>query len=213
MNKKRDYAVIVSIFSATVALTCVGIVVFHNFDQNGVVELGTFIGIGVALIGICATLIVGLQILNYIEFKNVKNKINNVDNMESNIINTKKDIEKIQRDYLSVFLDIYCNTDVDFDKERDKGISRLISTIVLFYKLQPNDPYRYLSTYQILSYQLNKLETIDSKPYMYDDLLQINYNINDKRSLEVIELHLGCVKRIERISNWIPPELYFDDNV
>lgn len=87
MEKSKDYALIISVLSIIIALGCVGVVVFHNFDQNGVVELGTFIGIGVALIGICATLIVGLQILNYIEFKDIKNRIQQIDTLESTIKN------------------------------------------------------------------------------------------------------------------------------
>ncbi|CDN30786.1 hypothetical protein BN938_0681 [Mucinivorans hirudinis] len=206
MTKKRDYAVILSVFSAAIAFTCAGIVTFNNFDQNGVVELGTFIGIGVALIGICATLIVGLQILNYLEFKEIKRKIQNIDEIESNIIKTKTEVDKTRTDCFSALLDLYCNTDIDADKEQDKGVSRLISSIVLLSKLQPNDCHRSEALYQLLHSQLYKIDTIENKPYHYDSFINISFDTTDKRSYKIVELHLRCIKRMDQIESWLPVE-------
>ena len=69
MEKKNSWAVIISSLSFVVALACVGFVYCKSKEMGGVVDLGTFVGICVGLIGVCATIIVGLQIWNHLEFR------------------------------------------------------------------------------------------------------------------------------------------------
>ena len=129
MTKKRDYAVVVSIISAIISLTCIGIICFHNFDQNGVVELGTFIGIGVALIGICATIIVALQIINFIEFKEVKNRIQNIDIIEKEIIASRDRIENFNMDFANILFDL-----ARFNEDKSLKIEWILKGIVIGFK-------------------------------------------------------------------------------
>lgn len=136
MNKEKDYAVIVSVFSAAIALTCFGIMIFHNFDQNGVVELDTFVGIGVALIGICATLIVGLQILNYIEFKDAKNKIKELETINSRIAGMNIFHETIMRESNVQLSNVFIQLSKEMEN-KDK-INMYVSSITLTGIGNPN---------------------------------------------------------------------------
>lgn len=68
MDKKLRWAFNISLLSLFGLLICIGIIIFQN-SKIGVVTIDTYIGVVATLIGICATIMVGFQIINFMELK------------------------------------------------------------------------------------------------------------------------------------------------
>ena len=63
--KKRDIFIVV--LSIATALACVGFTIWGNLKNDGVLTIDAFMGVIATLIGVCATIVVGFQIANFIE--------------------------------------------------------------------------------------------------------------------------------------------------
>lgn len=89
MNRecKLTVALVVAIF---VAAFCAFIIVFNNIKLGVIPDLGTFVGVCVGLIGICATIMVGLQIWNHIEFREVRSKVEQIDAIRDELLSSKQ---------------------------------------------------------------------------------------------------------------------------
>lgn len=201
MKKTKDYAVIVSIFSAAIALACIGIVAFHNFDQSGVVELGTFIGIGVALISTCATLIVGLQILNYIEFKEIKNRIKNIDSIEENIKNAEIKIEKTRRHsavWMSNTIAMFAVRELDPQSRIDLYIT---SIAMLTQYIKQEYVTIVINRYNNLIIDINITKRIEqSKLTNWSEFKLLTYS-SDNCYDQIRSKHIEVIYKIEQLLN------------
>ena len=84
--------IVVNIVCITVSLLCVVMIIEYPFKNGGGFGLENFIGVMATFIGICATMMVGLQIYNHLEIREVTERIKNIKNMEDE---QKKLIEKL----------------------------------------------------------------------------------------------------------------------
>ena len=75
MKNKNTFIVIACI---AVALICIALTFGGNWKNNGVLTIDAFIGVMATLIGICATLIVGVQIVSFFELKEIKAQVNTI---------------------------------------------------------------------------------------------------------------------------------------
>lgn len=71
--KKRD--IIIVTLCVVTAAVCIALTFCGNYKNNGVLTTDAFIGVLATLIGVCATIIVGLQIASFIELRDVKKQI------------------------------------------------------------------------------------------------------------------------------------------
>ena len=91
MEKKAFILSWVSIIVSVITL----IVVFYKVTPNSIVDLGTFIGVVAAFIGICVTLLVGYQIYNAME---IRQKLAEVDRIKAQIKEANDNLEYLKSD-------------------------------------------------------------------------------------------------------------------
>ena len=74
--------IVVNIVCIIVSLLCVIIIINCPFKNGGGFGLENFIGVMATFIGICATMMVGLQIYNHLEIRKVTERVKNLKNLE-----------------------------------------------------------------------------------------------------------------------------------
>lgn len=97
MENKSFILSIIALATSIITLA----VIFIRVIPNSVIDLGTFIGVMTALIGICITFLVGYQIYNAIE---IRQKLAEIDTLKSLLDRTNIELEKTKA---SVFDSIY----------------------------------------------------------------------------------------------------------
>lgn len=91
MEKKAFILSWVSIIVSVITL----VVVFYKVTPNSIVDLGTFIGVVAAFIGICVTFSVGYQIYNAIE---IRQKLTEIDRVKAQIKEANDNLEYLKSD-------------------------------------------------------------------------------------------------------------------
>lgn len=76
-KKKNTIIVVVSVMTAVI---CIALTFWGNWKNGGILTTDAFIGIMATFIGVCATLIVGVQIVNRIEIRNMQKSIKSFEN-------------------------------------------------------------------------------------------------------------------------------------
>ena len=74
----KNKHLIIVISCIAVAASCIALTFWGNWKNNGVLTTDAFIGVMATFIGICATLIVGVQIVSFFELKEMKAHINTI---------------------------------------------------------------------------------------------------------------------------------------
>lgn len=82
-TKSRNIIILTS--SILTSLLCIALTFWGNWKNNGVLTTDAFIGILATFIGICATLIVGVQIVNHIELRNMQKSIKEIEEERSSL--------------------------------------------------------------------------------------------------------------------------------
>ena len=72
-------------------------------------SVDTIISVTAALMGICATIIVTLQVVNYLEFRDVKSKVDEINTIKEGLERINKDNEKRFSDASLNFSSSYAN--------------------------------------------------------------------------------------------------------
>lgn len=75
---KCKNTIIITVCVAT-ALICVALTFWGNWKNDGILTTDAFIGIMATFIGICVTIIVGIQIVNHLELRNMKKSIKEIE--------------------------------------------------------------------------------------------------------------------------------------
>jgi len=74
--------IVVNIVCITVSSLCVIMIIECLYKNGGGFGLENFIGVMATFIGICATMMVGLQIYNHLEIREVRERVKNLQNLE-----------------------------------------------------------------------------------------------------------------------------------
>lgn len=78
-NKNDSKNIVVITLSVATALICIALTFWGNWKNNGVLTTDAFIGVIATFIGVCATIIVGVQIVNHLELRNLRASIKAVE--------------------------------------------------------------------------------------------------------------------------------------
>lgn len=73
--KDRNKNIIVVVTCIATALICIALTFWGNWKNDGVLTTDAFMAVLATFIGICATLIVGVQIVSFIELKEVRTQM------------------------------------------------------------------------------------------------------------------------------------------
>lgn len=213
---------IINWVSIVTAVLCVLITFWGNWKNNGVLTIDAFMGIIATLIGVCTTIIVGLQILNYIEFRDAKNKIQELEDINSKIHGTNYLHETILRESNTQLSNVFVQLSKQLDSSEDK-IKMYISSITLTGIGNPNyraticaddhDTSVLESRYQYVQDLLLKIEANNmiaklesreiikiQRPPLWDQFKEISYKKTLKNYNKICALHFDVLKRIEELS-------------
>lgn len=100
MKEKKKNTIIV-VTAVMTAVVCIALTFWGNWKNGGVLTTDAFIGVMATFIGVCATLIVGVQIVNHIEIREMRENIKEFEiekntlrqQMDAFSINLKQQIE------------------------------------------------------------------------------------------------------------------------
>lgn len=70
MMKKQN--IILTSVCTIISITCVALTFWGQIKNNGAITTDSYIGIIASLIGVCATIVVGFQIVSFFELRNLK---------------------------------------------------------------------------------------------------------------------------------------------
>lgn len=90
----KKVAFILSLLSMTISLITL-IVIFWRVTPNSIVDLGTFIGVIAAFIGISVTLLIGYQIYNAME---IQHKLREIDHLKNQVERANDNLVKLRND-------------------------------------------------------------------------------------------------------------------
>lgn len=76
--KDKNKNIIIIVTSIATALICIALTFWGNLKNDGVLTTDAFVGIIAAFIGVCATIIVGIQIVSFIELREVRTQIKTI---------------------------------------------------------------------------------------------------------------------------------------
>ena len=84
MNKKNKSTIFVTI-SLVTALVCIAITFWGNWKNDGILTTDAYLGIIATFIGACATIIVGAQIVNHLELRNMQTSLKAIEDEREKI--------------------------------------------------------------------------------------------------------------------------------
>ena len=102
-NKTNMKQIVVNIVCIIVSLLCVIMIIESPFKNEGEFGLENFIGIMATFIGICATMMVGLQIYNHLEIREVTKLVKNLQNLEDEQRKIVKNLRFAQKGVSDLF--------------------------------------------------------------------------------------------------------------
>ena len=79
MNKTKSRNTVIITICIASALMCIALTFWGNWKNNGVLTTDAFIGVMATFIGVCATIIVGVQIVNHLELRKMQTSIKTIE--------------------------------------------------------------------------------------------------------------------------------------
>lgn len=168
MKDKNKNTIIVVTCIAT-ALICIVLTFWGNWKNDGILTTDAFMAVLATFIGICATMIVGVQIVSFIELKEVRTQMKTIQE-ERMLLNEQRDSFKIEmyntrlgigNALALIALTAQKNNDVAIEFE-----SLVISIIVDDWSSMKGSTL--LTRYQRLSEIANRIISLDLQDYIND---------------------------------------------
>lgn len=117
---KNQSAFLISILAIGLSIVVI-ILFFVRVSPNSVVDLGTFIGVCAAFIGIAVTLLIGYQIYNAVE---IKNKLSEISDIKKQLLSLKNGTEVLRNETYEA---------INILQSRDPNLKGIYSPNVLLY--------------------------------------------------------------------------------
>ncbi len=92
-DKNKNIIIVVSCIAT--ALICIALTFWGNWKNDGVLTTDAFMAVLATFIGICATLIVGVQIINHLELRKIQKSIKDIEDERDSL---KADKETFRKD-------------------------------------------------------------------------------------------------------------------
>lgn len=186
------------------SLICVALTLWGNIKHGGVVSLETFIGVMAAFIGICATIIVGFQIINILELYKAKEEIRKFEDERKayeDMLNVLKSDVRLARNGVSNALRVICH----FNKQHTLNtLAYLISIIT--YVPKEGDDYASNTLYRAY-YKLNYLISnhVSNCPKRLKDVVKRNLPYMKEAKIpewidnydEIVQIRKRVIRKIE----------------
>ena len=82
MNKRNIIIVTISIATS---IACIALTFWGNIKNDGTITTDAFIGIIASLIGVCVTIVVGFQIASFLELREVRKQVEQVEKQRAEL--------------------------------------------------------------------------------------------------------------------------------
>ena len=106
----KNKGVITNTVCIVTAIVCIALTFWGNLKNDGVLSIDAYMGVIATLIGICATIVVGFQIVSFMEFRNFREQIKKLDDQQQQVkeLHNKmqQDNEKLQAQIHSAKIDL-----------------------------------------------------------------------------------------------------------
>lgn len=195
--KRRD--VIIVVICIATALVCIGLTFWGNLKNNGVLTTDAFMGVLTALIGVCATVIVGFQIASFVKMTETEKQIKEVqaerDKMRQDKAALISEIKYVEKELSNIAV-ILAST------SNNKGIRIFSRIIAIACSDIVNAPQTLLERYKSLRDELKSADCSDivnpaKFVYKLTDL-QIPHQIEHYK--EIMKLHIEVIEILEHVN-------------
>ena len=145
------------------AIVCIALTFWGNLKNDGVLSTDAYMGVIATLIGICATIVVGFQIVSFIELQNFRKQVNEMEalrkQMEQDNIRLQKQTHTLQTGLSNAFMLI-----LDYNQAQNKDIYQALSyctSIICASWDNPSNAKAMLIKYNNLHAIICKINTTD----------------------------------------------------
>lgn len=195
--KTRD--VIIVVICIATALVCIGLTFWGNLKNNGVLTTDAFMGVLTALMGVCATVIVGFQIASFVKMTETEKQIKEVqserDKMRQDKAALQCEIKYVERELANIAV-ILAST------SGNKGIRIFSRIIAIACSDIVNAPKTLLERYKSLLDELksaNCSDIVNPAKFVYKLTdLQIPHQIEHYN--EIMKLHIEVIEILEQVN-------------
>lgn len=198
MIKKSN--IILTSICIIVSIVCVVLTFWGQIKNNGTITTDSYIGIIASLIGVCATIVVGFQIVSFFELRNLKQQVEYVEKQRKELELYKTTIANelhLSKTGISNAFGILSVV----EKGSLLGYTARICSIVCD-DLQATPGTILLSRYQQLyeetSYFLRTNDYIDIMYPIAENLKHINIPKNKECYYEIMKLHFDIITMMEK---------------
>lgn len=197
MIKKQN--IILTSVCTIISITCVALTFWGQIKNNSAITTDSYIGIIASLIGVCATIVVGFQIVSFFELRNLKQQIDLVEKQRKDLELYKATIANelhLSKTGISNAFGILSVV----EKGSLLGYTARVCSIVCD-DLQATPGTILLARYQHLyedtSYFLRTNDYIDIIYPVIENLKYINIPQNKECYYEIMKLHFNIITMIE----------------
>ncbi|WP_251620605.1 hypothetical protein [Odoribacter lunatus] len=182
------------------SITCVALTFWGQIKNNGTITTDSYIGIIASLIGVCATIIVGFQIVSFFELRDLKRQVDQVKRQRKDLDSYKATIANeihLSKTGISNAFGILSVV----EKRSLLGFSARVSSIVCDdLQTTPGTILlsRYKQLYEETSFFLKTNDYIDAMHPMIENLKYIHIPQNKEYYYEIMKLHFDIITMMEK---------------
>ena len=193
--KKRDI-IIVTVCIAT-ALICIALTFWGNLKNNGVLTIDSFIGIIAALIGICATIVVGFQIASFVKIHETERQIKEVQRERDKMNEEKEElfsnIKSIRILLSNALVGLSRNSNNDFDR-----ISVMIMAICCDKEMMDSKVVLSRHNTLINSIKRSSPESVAEAANYVHNFKKVEIRKDLEDYIEIMKLHIEVIDILEK---------------
>lgn len=208
----KDKGVITNTVCIVTAIVCVVLTFWGNLKNDGVLSTDAYMGVIATLIGICATIVVGFQIVSFMEFRNFREQIRDLadqqqkmemlrQKLEEDNDKLQKRIHMAQAGLANAFI-----ITTQYNESERKGMLKIVSYCFSIACEDLETDYdhgatlnRYKTLYELITEQ-SPAELIAIKEYI-DIIRNVQIPDNWPEHNAIMKIHYDIIYIIDNLKN------------
>jgi hypothetical protein len=196
MNKRNIIIVTISIATSIV---CIALTFWGNIKNDGTITTDAFIGIIASLIGVCVTIVVGFQIASFLELREVRKQVEQVEKQRTELEVYKQSVASDLHVAKAGVANAFGILSV-VERGTLLGFAARVSSIICDnLHSTPGDILltRYQQLYSETSYFLQTDDYIETIYPIINNLKYIDMPKGKERYNEIMKLHFEIISLVE----------------